>query len=187
MEATDPPKGQERGRPKKRRYFRRRRRKNNQEASMDAEGGADGGSSQQGQRERSRKQGRRRNESRRRSSRRRSGSAGRGPDKGAPVDHEENLPPTEVYVYTHVLRPRNRDSGGGEFHAEHSLNLSGATVSAPIGMDGLLESIGRQLDAWFAPEAKVIEGDGEQRASSAAASASEDGSDSDDEVPGGES
>ena len=65
---------------------------------------------------------------------------------------EEDRPPTDVYIYTHVIRPPYRE-GGGEYYTGHSLNLSGATTSEPIGMDYLLESIGRQLDAWFNPPA----------------------------------
>ncbi len=156
MAATNPPDKQGKGKPQKRRYFRRRQRK----ASPASEQGADGDDVQAAPRARSKSQNRKRSENRRRSSRRRS-SATRAQAKMAPHVVEESQPPSDVYIYTHVSRPSYRDGVGGEFNTEqqwaarhhHSLNLSGATASALIGMDHLLESIGQQLDEWFDPSA----------------------------------
>ena len=151
MAATEPPDKQDRGRPRKRRYFRRRRRKSNQDASLAAEQRADD-DAQPPQRTRSRSQNRRRSDNKRRSSRRRS-SAARSQANQVQYAEEESQPQGEVYIYTHVIRPTYREGLGGEFQADHSLNLSGATVSAPVGMDYLLENIERQLDEWFNPSA----------------------------------
>jgi hypothetical protein len=151
MAATAPPDKQGRGKSQKRRYFRRRRRKGSQDTSLANEQNLDDDEAQATKRARPKNQDRKRNENRRRSSRRRSSAA----DAAAKtVQHavEEDRPPTDVYIYTHVIRPPYRE-GGGEYYAGHSLNLSGATASEPIGMDYLLESIGRQLDAWFNPPA----------------------------------
>ena len=148
MAATEPPDKQDRGRSRKRRYFRRRRRKGNQDASLAAGQRAEEGDVQPSQRTRSKGPNRRR-ENRRRSSRRR-GSAARAQARQLQRAEEESQPKTEVYIYTHVIRPTYRDGGAGEFQADHSLNLSGATAtSQPIGMEYLLESIGQQLDEWF--------------------------------------
>lgn len=152
MAATDSPKKQEGKPPKKRRYFRRRRRKNAQDPSRAVERNVEGGDVRKAPRAGSKSQNRRRSENRRSSSRRRRGGAARASQKPAAVVEEESQPQSEVYIYTHVVRPRNRDGLDGEFHAEHSLNLSGTTASALIGMDHLLESIGQQLDVWFQPE-----------------------------------
>jgi hypothetical protein len=151
MAATEPPDKQERGRPRKRRYFRRRRRKGNQDAALAAEQRADDDDAQPARRTRPKSQ------NRRRSSRRRSSAARSQPNQ---VQHaeEESQPQGEVYIYTHVVRPTYRESLGGEFQADHSLNLSGATVSAPVGMDYLLENIERQLDEWFNPSADATDG-----------------------------
>ena len=149
MAATEPPDKQDKGRSRKRRYFRRRRRKGSQDASLAAEQGAEDDDVRPSQRTRSKSQNRRRSENRRRSSRRR-GSAARAQASQAQRAEKESQPQTEVYIYTHVIRPTYRDGGGGEFQADHSLNLAGATaVGPPAGMEYLLESIGQQLDAWF--------------------------------------
>lgn len=153
MAATEPPDKQDRGRSRKRRYFRRRRRKGGQDASLAAEQRADGEDTKPAQRTRSKGQNRRRSENRRRSSRRRGGAA-RGQANQAQRAEEQSQPQTEVYIYTHVIRPTYRDGGSGEFQADHSLNLAGATaIGPPVGMEYLLESIGRQLDEWFHPSA----------------------------------
>ena len=151
MATTEPPDKQDRGRSRKRRYFRRRRRKGSRDASLAAEQSAAGAEVQPEQRRRSKSQNRRRSENRRRSSRRR-GRATRGQESQVQRAEEESQPQTEVYIYTHVIRPTYRDGGSGEFQADHSLNLAGATaVGPPVGMEYLLESIGRQLDEWFQP------------------------------------
>ena len=153
MATTEPPDKQDRGRPRKRRYFRRRRRKGGQDASLAAEQRADSDDGRPEQRTRSKGQNRRRSENRRRSSRRR-GRASRGQESQVQRAEEESQPQTEVYIYTHVIRPTYRDGGSGEFQADHSLNLAGATaVGPPVGMEYLLESIGQQLDEWFQPSA----------------------------------
>jgi len=153
MASTEPPDKQDRGRSRKRRYFRRRRRKGGQDASLAAEQRADSDDARPEQRTRSKSQNRRRSENRRRSSRRR-GRATRGQESQAQRAEEESQPPPEVYIYTHVIRPTYRDGGSGEFQADHSLNLAGATaIGPPVGMEYLLESIGRQLDEWFHPSA----------------------------------
>ena len=153
MAATDTPNKQGKGKSQKRRYFRRRRRGGSQGTSLADEQNADSDDDRPAPRARSKDQNRRRNENRRRSSRRRS-SAARAPAKTEQFAPEESRPQTDVYIYTHVIRPAYRDAGG-EYYADHSLNLSGATVSAaaPVGMDYLLESIGQQLDDWFNPPA----------------------------------
>lgn len=148
MATTEPPNKQDRGRSRKRRYFRRRR-KGGQDASLAAEQRADRDDAQPEQRTRSKSQNRRRSENRRRSSRRR-GRATRGQESQVQRAEEESQPQTEVYIYTHVIRPTYKDGGSGEFQADHSLNLAGATaVGPPVGMEYLLDSIGQQLDAWF--------------------------------------
>ncbi len=153
MATTEPPDKQDRGRSRKRRYFRRRRRKGSQDASLAAEQRVDRDDVRPEQRTRSKNQNRRRSENRRRSSRRR-GRATRGQASQVQRAEEESQPQTEVYIYTHVIRPTYRDGGSGEFQADHSLNLAGATaVGPPVGMEYLLESIGRQLDEWFQPNA----------------------------------
>jgi hypothetical protein len=157
MAATEPPDKQERGRPRKRRYFRRRRRKGNQDAALAAEQRADDDDAQPARRTRPKSQNRRRSENRRRSSRRRS-SAARSQANQVQHAEEESQPQGEVYIYTHVVRPTYREGLGGEFQADHSLNLSGATASAPVGMDYLLESIERQLDEWFNPSPDATDG-----------------------------
>ena len=160
MASTEPPDKQDRGRSRKRRYFRRRRRKGGQDASLAAEQKADSDDARPEQRTRSKSQNRRRSENRRRSSRRR-GRAARGQESQAQRAEEESQPQTEVYIYTHVIRPTYRDWGSGEFQADHSLNLAGATaVGPPVGMEYLLESIGRQLDEWFHPSADSTTEDG---------------------------
>ena len=163
MAATEPPDKQDRGRSRKRRYFRRRR-KGGQAASLAAEQRTDSDDARPEKRTRPKGQNRRRNENRRRSSRRR-GSAARARAGQAQPAAEESQPQGEVYIYTHVIRPTYREGGGGEFQADHSLNLSGATVaSQPVGMEHLMESIGQQLDAWFGlPTDSTTEdsGDGE--------------------------
>ena len=159
MATTEPPDKQDRGRPRKRRYFRRRRRKGGQDASLAAEQRADSDDGRPGQRTRSKGQNRR-SENRRRSSRRR-GRATRGQESQAQRAEEQSQPQTEVYIYTHVIRPTYRDGGGGEYQADHSLNLAGATaIGPPVGMEYLLESIGRQLDEWFHPSADSTAEDG---------------------------
>lgn len=153
MASTEPPDKQDRGRSRKQRYFRRRRRKGGQDASLAAEQRADRDDDRPEQRTRSKSQNRRRSENRRRSSRRR-GRAARGQESQVLRAEEESQPQTDVYIYTHVIRPTNRDGGSGEFQADHSLNLAGATaVGPPVGMEYLLESIGQQLDEWFQPSA----------------------------------
>lgn len=160
MATTEPPDKQDRGRPRKRRYFRRRRRKGGQDASLAAEQRADSDDARPEQRTRSKGQNRRRSENRRRSSRRR-GRATRGQESQTQRAEEESQPQTEVYIYTHVIRPTYRDGGGGEFQADHSLNLAGATaIGPPVGMEYLLESIGQQLDEWFHPSADSTAEDG---------------------------
>ncbi len=149
MAATEPPEKQDRGRSRKRRYFRRRRRKGGQDASLNAEQRTGSEDARPEQRTRPKGQNRRRNENRRRSSRRR-GSGARARASRAQAVQKESQPQGEVYIYTHVIRPTYREGPGGEFQADHSLNLSGATVaSQPVGMEHLLESIGQQLDVWF--------------------------------------
>ena len=149
MTTTGPPDKQERGKPRKRRYFRRRRRKGSQGASPASRQGGGGNDAPAAQRARPKNQNRRRNENRRRPSRRR-GNTARASAKPAPQAAEETRPQGDVYIYTHVIRPAYKDGAGGEESMRHhALNLSGATASAPIGMDHLLESIGRQLDEWF--------------------------------------
>ena len=151
MAATDPPDKQGRGKSQKRRYFRRRRRRGgSQDASFANEQSADRGDGQAAPRARPKSQNRKRSDNRRRSSRRRS-SAARAAAKTAQIAAEEERPQTDVYIYTHVIRPAYKDAGSGEYHVDHSLKLSGATVgaAAPVGMDYLLESIGQQLDEWF--------------------------------------
>ena len=83
------------------------------------------------------------------------------PRRPKTIAAEEALPPTDVYIYTHVIRPAYKDAGSGDYHADHSLNLSGATVGAalPVGMDYLLENIGQQLDEWFSRPAGAIKPD----------------------------
>ena len=88
----------------------------------------------------------------------------------------ESQPKSDVYIYTHVIRPAYRDAGGGEYQADHSLNLSDATTSAPVGMDYLLESIGQQLDAWFDPSVDgATEDNSEGEADSPSADAADGG------------
>ena len=160
MASTEPPDKQDRGRSRKRRYFRRRRRKGGQDASLAAEQRADRDDAQPEQRTRSKSQNRRRSENRRRSSRRR-GRATRGQESQVQRAEEESQPQTQVYIYTHVIRPTYRDGGSGEFQADHSLNLAGATaIGPPVGMEYLLESIGQQLDEWFHPSADSTVEDG---------------------------
>ncbi|MYC93550.1 MAG: hypothetical protein F4X14_01140 [Caldilineaceae bacterium SB0661_bin_32] len=163
MAATEPPDKQDRGRSRKRRYFRRRR-KGGQDASLAAEHRTDSDDARPEQRTRPKGQNRRRSENRRRSPRRR-GSAARARAGQAQPAEEKSQPKGEVYIYTHVIRPTYREGAGGEFQADHSLNLSGATVaSQPVGMEYLLESIGQQLDAWFGlptDSTTVDNGDGE--------------------------
>ena len=98
---------------------------------------------------------------------------------------EESQPQTEVYIYTHVIRPTYREGSGGEFQADHSLNLSGATAtSQPVGMEYLLESIGQQLDEWFHPSAdSTAEDNGEGEANTPSAD-STDGGGIQEEEPG---
>lgn len=176
MAATEPPDKQDRGRSRKRRYFRRRRRKGGQEASLAAEQRTDRDDTRPEQRTRPKGQNRRRNENRRRSSRRR-GSAARARAGQAQPAEEESQPQGEVYIYTHVIRPTYREGGGGEFQADHSLNLSGATVaSQPVGMEYLLESIGQQLDAWFGlPTDPTTEDNGDGEANRSNADSADDG------------
>ena len=157
MTATEPPDKQEGGRPRKRRYFRNRRPKGAQGASLATEQRADDDDAQPAQKTRPKSQNRRRSENRRRSTRQRSSAARSRANQPQPAE-EESQPQGEVYIYTHVLRPTYREGIGGEYQADHSLNLSGATASAPIGMDNLLESIGRQLDEWFHPSADSTDG-----------------------------
>ena len=160
MAATEPPDKQDRGRPRKRRYFRRRRRKSAQDASLATEHRVDDDDARPAQQTRPKSQNRRR-ENRRRSNRRRSSAVHSQANQPLPAE-EESQPQGEVYIYTHVVRPTYREGIGGEFQADHSLNLSGATASAPVGMDYLLESIGRQLDEWFQPSADSTDGGGAQ-------------------------
>lgn len=182
MAETEPPEKQDRGRSRKRRYFRRRRRrKSSQDVSLAAEQGAEGDDAQPSQRTRSKSQKRRRSENRRRSSRRR-GSAARGQARQSQRAEEENQPQTEVYIYTHVIRPTYKDGGGGEYQADHSLNLAGATaVGPPVGMEYLLDSIGRQLDEWFNPSAEsttedsTLEDSGEDEANTPSGDSTDDG------------
>ena len=184
MAATNPPDKQGKGKPQKRRYFRRRRRKSSQGAPPASEQDVDGDDVQAAPRARPKSQNRKRSENRRRSSRRRS-SAARAQAKMAPQAVEESQPPSDVYIYTHVLRPSYKDGLGGEFNTEqqwaarhhHSFNLSGATASALIGMDHLLESIGRQLDEWFNPPAQSTAQDSsDAEASEPEAQPTDDGS-----------
>ncbi len=148
MATTDQPNKQERGKSNKRRYFRRRRRK----GALDAEQSDGGAEAQSVQRTRPKGQNRKRNDNRRRSSRRRNSRGERAPARAAPLEEENHQPPRDVYIYTHVTRPAYKDGIGGDFHTDHSLNLSGVTDTPQAGMDHLLESIGRQLDEWFQPE-----------------------------------
>ena len=161
MAATEPPDKQDRGRPRKRRYFRRRRRKSAQDASLATDHRADDDDARPAQKTRPKSQNRRRSENRRRSNRRRSSAVHSQENQTLPAE-EESQPQGEVYIYTHVVRPTYREGIGGEFQADHSLNLSGATASAPVGMDYLLESIGRQLDEWFQPSADSTDDGGVQ-------------------------
>ena len=176
MAETEPPDKQDRGRSRKRRYFRRRRRKSAQDATLAAEQGAEGEDGRQGQRKRPKSQSRRRSENRRRSSRRR-GSGGRARTRQPQRAEEENQPQTEVYIYTHVIRPTYREGSVGEFQADHSLNLTGATAtSQPVGMEYLLESIGQQLDEWFHPSAdSTAEDNGEGEANTQSADLTDGG------------
>ncbi len=175
MAATEPPDKQDRGRSRKRRYFRRRR-KGGQNASLAAGQRADSDDARPEQRTRPKGQSRRRNENRRRSSRRRGGAARARAGQAQPAA-EESQPQTEVYIYTHVIRPTYREGAGGEFQADHSLNLSGATVaSQPVGMEYLLESIGQQLDAWFGlPTDSTTEDNGDRAANRPDADSADDG------------
>ncbi|MCY3707667.1 MAG: hypothetical protein OXG26_02150 [Caldilineaceae bacterium] len=176
MAATEPPDKQDRGRSRKRRYFRRRRRKGGQDASLAAEQRTDSDDARPEQRTRPKGQNRRRNENRRRSPRRR-GSAARARAGQAQPAGEKSQPQGEVYIYTHVIRPTYREGAGGEFQADHSLNLSGATVaSQPVGMEYLLESIGQQLDAWFGlPTDSTTEDNGDGEANRPDADSADDG------------
>ena len=98
---------------------------------------------------------------------------------------EESQPQTEVYIYTHVIRPTYRDGGGGEFQADHSLNLAGATaIGPPVGMEYLLESIGRQLDEWFHPGADSTTEDSGNGEVNAPDTDSTGGGDDQEEAPG---
>ncbi len=162
MAATDPPDKQGKGKSQKRRYFRRRRRRGSgaRDAAYADEQNAGRDDDRPAARARSKNQNSKRSDNRRRSSRRRN-SAARAAAKAANIAAEEALPPTDVYIYTHVIRPAYKDAGSGDYHADHSLNLSGATVGAalPVGMDYLLESIGQQLDEWFSRPAGGIKPD----------------------------
>ena len=162
MATTGPPDKQGKGKSQKRRYFRRRRRRggSGQDAVYANEQNADRDDDRPAPRARPKNQSSKRSDNRRRSSRRRS-SAARAAAKTANIAPEEALPPTDVYIYTHVIRPAYKDAGSGDYHADHSLNLSGATVGAalPVGMDYLLESIGQQLDEWFSRPAGAIKPD----------------------------
>ncbi len=181
MAESEQPEKQGRGRTRKRRYFRRRRRKGAQNAASTAEQGAVNEDDQPARPARSRNQNRRRG-NRRRSSRRRSRAA-RARAEQAPPAEEESQPKVDVYIYTHVIRPTYKDAGGGEYQADHSLNLSGATASAPVGMDYLLESIGQQLDAWFDPSGDgATEDNGEGEADSPGADAASDGGSQEEEA-----
>lgn len=183
MATTEPPDKQDRGRPRKRRYFRRRRRKGGQDASLAAEQRADSDDVRPEQRTRSKGQNRRRSENRRRSSRRR-GRATRGQASQVQRAEEESQPQTEVYIYTHVIRPTYRDGGSGEFQADHSLNLAGATaVGPPVGMEYLLESIGQQLDEWFQPSADSTAADDGSEEESSPGTDSTDGGEVQEEEP----
>ncbi|MDE0199925.1 MAG: hypothetical protein OXK78_17085 [Caldilineaceae bacterium] len=176
MATTEPPDKQDRGRSRKRRYFRRRRRKGSRDASLAAEQSAAGAEVQPEQRRRSKSQNRRRSENRRRSSRRR-GRAARVQESQARPAEEENQPQTEVYIYTHVIRPTYKDGGSGEFQADHSLNLAGATaVGPPVGMEYLLDSIGQQLDEWFGlPDDSTTEDNEDGEVNKPSADLTEDG------------
>lgn len=180
MAESEQPEKQGRDRNRKRRYFRRRRRKSNQDAPPAAEQEAVS-EDEPARPARSRNQNRRRG-NRRRSSRRR-GRGARERAEQAPAVEEESQPKGDVYIYTHVIRPTYKDAGGGEYQADHSLNLSDATTNAPVGMDYLLESIGQQLDAWFDPSVDGATDDtGEGEADSPSAEAADDGG-SQEEVP----
>ena len=183
MAATEPPDKQDRRRSRKRRYFRRRR-KGGQEASLAAEQRMDSDDARPERRTLPKGQNRRRNENRRRSSRRRRGSAARARAGQAQPAAEESQPQGEVYIYTHVIRPTYREGAGGEFQADHSLNLSGATVaSQPVGMEHLLESIGQQLDAWFGlPADSTTENSGDGEANRPDADSADDGGAQEDEL-----
>ncbi len=158
MAATDPPDKQGKGKSQKRRYFRRRKRRGSSARDAAYANEQDDGrdDDQRAARARPKNQNSKRSDNRRRSSRRR--GAARAAAKTANIAAEEALPQTDVYIYTHVIRPAYKDAGSGDYHAEHSLNLSGATVGAalPVGMDYLLDSIGQQLDEWFSRPAGAI-------------------------------
>lgn len=183
MAGNEPPDKKDRGRPRKRRYFRRRRRKSSQDAALATEQGADNDDAQPAQKARPKSQNRRRSENRRRSSRRRN-SAARAQENQVQHAVEESQPQGEVYIYTHVIRPTYREGIGGEFQADHSLNLSGVTASAPVGMDYLLESIDRQLDDWFNPPADSTTEDNAGREANMPSADSTDGGGVQEEEPG---
>ncbi len=184
MAANEPPDKQDRGRSRKRRYFRRRRRKSNQDAALAAGQRTEEDDVQPPQRTRSKSQNRRRRENRRRSSRRR-GSAARAQARQSQRAEEESQPKTEVYIYTHVIRPTYKDGGGGEYQADHSLNLTGATAtSQPVGMEYLLESIGQQLDEWFHPSADATAEDSGEGEANTPSADSTDGGGIQEEEPG---
>ena len=154
MATTDQPNKQEKRKSGKRRYFRRPRKGEGAFEQSD-----DSVNTQPTQRARPKRQNRKRSENRRRSSARRHGSEARSSAAAPPRQEEERQPRNDVYIYTHITRPAYKD-GGGEFYADHSLNLFGATASSQVGMDTLLESIGRQLDEWFQPVTKRTDQDG---------------------------
>ena len=184
MATTEPPDKQDRGRSRKRRYFRRRRRKGSRDASLASEQSAAGSDVGPEQRRRSKSHNRRRSENRRRSPRRR-GRAARVQDSQARPAEEENQPQTDVYIYTHVIRPTYKDGGSGEFQADHSLNLAGATaVGPPVGMEYLLDSIGQQLDAWFGLPADSTTEDNEDEEANKPSADLTDGGEAREEVHG---
>ena len=162
MAAIEPPDKQGKGKSQKRRYFRRRKRRGSSAQGADYANEQNDGrdDDRRAPRARPKSQNSRRSDNRRRSSRRRN-SAARAAAKTESFAAEEALPPTDVYIYTHVIRPAYKDAGSGDYHADHSLNLSGATVGAalPVGMDYLLENIGQQLDEWFSRPTGAIEPD----------------------------
>lgn len=135
-------KKQSRGKASKRRYFRRRRAKDVAGIEQDGEEQPTQGAPVKGQN-------RRRTANRRRSSRRRNNRPERTPEKTVPHE-EDSQPPTDVYIYTHVIRPAYKEGAGGDFYADHTLDLSATSDTPQPDMDHLLESIGRQLDEWFA-------------------------------------
>ncbi|MCY4090763.1 MAG: hypothetical protein OXF62_08085 [Caldilineaceae bacterium] len=162
MAAIEPPDKQGKGKSQKRRYFRRRKRRGSSAQTADYANEQNDGrdDERRAPRARPKNQNSKRSDNRRRSSRRRNSTA-RAAAKIENFAAEEALPPTDVYIYTHVIRPAYKDAGSGDYHADHSLNLSGATVGAalPVGMDYLLESIGQQLDEWFNRPAGAIKPD----------------------------